>query len=96
MLLSLFVEELGNNVVTHGFRKSKGKNLGLDIRLVHLADGWTMRLRDNCRAFDPTEWVRIHKKEDSVSNVGIRLVCGLAKEVRYVSTMDLNILTLTL
>ncbi len=96
MLLSLFVEELGNNVVTHGFRKSRGKNLGLDIRVVHWPDGWTMRFRDNCRAFDPTEWIRIHEKKDSVSNVGIRMVCGMAKEVRYVSTMDLNILTLGL
>ena len=92
MLLPLFVEELGNNIAEHGF--SKGKNNSLDIRIVHMGDGFIMRLRDNCKAFDPTEWIKLHENDDPTANIGIRMVCGMATDVNYLSTMDLNILTL--
>ncbi|WP_408071817.1 MATE family efflux transporter [Butyrivibrio sp. JL13D10] len=92
LLLSLFVEELGNNVVTHGFSDSKTELL--EIRLVHMDNDWILRLRDNCKAFDPTEWIKLHENDDPTSNIGIRMVCGMAKDVGYVNTLDLNILTL--
>ncbi|SCW48129.1 Na+-driven multidrug efflux pump [Ruminococcaceae bacterium YRB3002] len=94
MLLSLFVEELGNNVIDFGFTEDGKKSL--DIRLVHQGDEWTLRLRDNCSAFDQTEWVRLHENDDPSANIGIRIVCSTAKEVEYVSTMNLNILTVRL
>jgi len=93
-LISLFVEELGNNVVSHGFKGAADKNL--DIRVVHTEDGWIMRLRDNCRAFDPTSWIKLHSSGDPAANIGIRMVCGMAEDIRYLSTMDLNVLTIKL
>ncbi len=90
-LLSLFVEELGNNTAEYGF--SQGKNHSLDIRVVHMEDGWILRMRDNCKAFDPTEWIKLHESSDPAANIGIRMVCGMAKSVNYLSTMNLNILT---
>lgn len=90
-LLSLFVEELGNNTAEYGF--SRGKNHSLDIRVVHMEDGWILRMRDNCKAFDPTEWIKLHESSDPAANIGIRMVCGMAKSVNYLSTMNLNILT---
>ena len=92
MLLPLFVEELGNNVAKYGFEKEK--DYSLDIRLVHLEEGWSLRFRDNCKAFDPLSWIKLHESDDPTANIGIRLVCGMAKDVSYVSTLDLNILTL--
>lgn len=92
MLLSLFVEELGNNVADFGF--SEGKERSLDIRVIKTETGWSMRLRDNCRAFDPTEWIRIHEGDDPTANIGIRMVCGMAKDISYLSTLDLNILSI--
>jgi len=94
MLLSLFVEELGNNVIDFGFTEDGSKSL--DIRLVHHEGGWTLRLRDNCRAFDQTEWVKLHEDDDPSANIGIRIVCSTARSVEYVCTMNLNILTIRL
>lgn len=94
MLLSLFVEELGNNVADFGF--SEGKERSLDIRVIRTETGWSMRLRDNCRAFDPTEWIKIHEGDDPTANIGIRMVCGMACEISYLSTMDLNILSISM
>ena len=92
VLLALFVEELGNNIAKFGFKE--GKDNSLDIRVVHMEDGWILRLRDNCKAFDPTAWIKLHESDDPTSNIGIRMVCGMAKSVNYLSTMDLNILTI--
>ena len=92
MLLSLFVEELGGNIAEYGIAKKKGRSV--DIRVVRAEDGWIIRFRDNCGAFDPVEWVRMHRADDPAANIGIRMVCGMAKEVRYLNTMDLNVMTL--
>ena len=91
-LLPLFVEELGNNIAEFGIGKDKSRSL--DIRVVRVEDGWILRLRDNCKAFNPTEWISIHEKDDPTANIGIRMVCGMAKSVNYLNTMDLNIITL--
>ena len=88
----LFIEELGCNVVEYGFVDGEGKVL--EIRIVHLEDGWILRLRDNCRAFDPVKWIKLNESDDPTVNMGIKLVCGMAKEVTYVSTLDLNMITL--
>ena len=90
--VSLFIEELGCNVVEYGFASDKGKLL--EIRIVHFEDGWVLRLRDNCRAFDPVKWVKLHENSDPSVNMGTKLVCRMAKEITYVGTLDLNVLTL--
>lgn len=91
-LLSLFVEELSNNIVRHGF--SDGKKHSIDIRLFCTESGWTLRFRDNCRQFDPTAWIKLHQSDDPTANIGIRMVCGMAEKVDYLSTMELNNLTI--
>lgn len=94
MLMSLFVEELSTNIVQYGF--NDGKSHSIDIRVMRLPDGWVLRLRDNCKPFDPTEWIKLHESDDPASNMGIRMVCGMAKEVKYLSTLELNNLTVRL
>ena len=94
MMLSLFVEELVENIVRFGF--TDGKKHSVDIRVIKRADGWTLRVRDDCRRFDPTEWIKLHNEEDKTKNLGIRMVCGMAKNVKYLSTFELNNLTITI
>ncbi len=93
-LMSLFVEELCNNVIEFGF--ADGKKHTIEIRILNTEDGWILRYRDNCNAFDPVEWLKLHEQDDPTANIGIRMVCGMAKDVKYLSTMDLNNLTVYL
>ena len=88
MMLSLFVEELGNNIVQYGF--SDGKKHSIDVRAIKLDDGWKLRIRDDCKRFDPTEWIKLHNTDNPAKNIGIRMVCGMAKDINYLSTMELN------
>ena len=94
MMMGLFVEELSKNIVKFGFTDKKKHSI--DIRVIKLDDGWTLRVRDNCKRFDPTEWIKLHDSEDKTQNMGIRMVCGMAKDVKYLSTMDLNNITITI
>lgn len=55
-----------------------------------------MRIRDNGKPFDPVEWQKTNHPDDPTSGLGIRMVIGLAKEVRYVPAMDMNNLMLIL
>ena len=83
--VSLAIEEFGCNVVRWGFGKSKRT---IDIRLMK-DDGWFLRLRDDCSAFNPKDWLAVHQEKDTEQN-GIRLVCSLAKEINYFSVMGFN------
>ena len=93
-LMSLFVEELCTNVIDYGF--TDGKKHSIDIRIIKLEDGWVLRYRDNCKMFDPTEWLKVNDEDDPEKNIGIRMISGMAKDVKYLSTMELNNLTITL
>ena len=88
MMLALFVEELCNNIIKFGFTDKKKHSI--DVRAIKLDDGWKLRIRDDCKRFDPTEWIKIHESDDPTQNIGIRMVCGMAKNVSYLSTMELN------
>lgn len=93
-LMALFVEELCTNVIEHGF--SDGKSHSIDVRVMVVDGEWTLRYRDNCRLFDPTEWLKMHDTDDPEKNIGIKMVCGMAKDIKYLSTMELNNLTVHL
>ena len=94
MMLSLFVEELSANIIKFGFTDRKKHSI--DVRVIKRDDGWTLRMRDDCRKFDPTEWIKLHQTDDPTKNIGIRMVCGMAKDVNYLSTMELNNITITI
>ena len=94
MMLSLFVEELSKNIIQYGFTDKRSHSI--DIRLIQLDNGWLLRMRDNCKKFDPTEWIKLHEDSDPTKNLGIRMVCGMAKDVKYLSTLELNCLSITI
>jgi len=96
-LSGLFLEEMAGNVVTYGFASDK-KHYTVDIRVVHNIrdDSLILRIRDDCRAFDPAARLEIASPGDPVKNVGVRIVCSMAKDVQYQSVLGLNVLTITL
>ena len=88
--LALCIEEMGVNIVTHGFA-GDGKN-SLSVRLQVKEGRWTLRFRDDCAAFDPIE----HVNQSQDDSLGIRLAMRMADEARYTYSMSLNNLTLVL
>lgn len=88
----LCMEEMAGNVVTHGF-SDPNRKYSVDIRVVFKDGRLTLRIRDNCRSFDPSEHAKT-KDNDGVSNIGIRLVYSIAKEVDYQNLLGLNVLTI--
>ena len=96
-LASLCVEEMAGNTVEHGF-KMDGKKHSVDIRVIINGEDILLRLRDDCRRFDLKEKVKewTPDPERPEENVGIRMVLGLAKDVAYTNTMNMNNLLITI
>jgi putative MATE family efflux protein len=95
MLISLCVEEMVNNIVQHGFKRDK-KDHSVDIRILFKEDSRIIRIRDNCVNFDPTKYVELHRTDDPVAHIGLRMVMNMVKSANYVNSLGLNNLTLTL
>ncbi len=91
--LALCVEEMGGNIVTHGFADGKREN-HLLIRLQIKNGLWTLRFRDDCMAFDPMS--HMAGLGNPGEHMGIRLAMRMADEARYTYSMNLNNLTLLL
>ena len=86
--ISLFMEELGKNVLSWGFKD--GKKHRLTIKIMRGSDGFILRFRDDGVHFDPVEYYKIHKGEKLAENFGIRMVFAMNPEVTYLNTMNLN------
>ena len=89
----LAMEEMAGNVVKHGFSQDR-KPHSIDIRVVRKDNDVILRLRDNCPAFNPTERASLLNASDKVSNVGLRIVYSIAKDVQYQNLLGLNVLTI--
>lgn len=90
-LVALFVEEMAGNIIRHGRAKPRAKVL-VDYRLFWNDGRISLSLRDYCEEFDPMKYYEIHKGQDTISNVGIRMVMRLAKDIRYINTFGSNCL----
>ena len=90
MILSLCIEEMGRNIIQYGF--SDGKEHYIYLRILAKAGEVILRIRDDCKPFNPLERYRmtIQDEKDSAKNVGIRLVMKLSSEVQYLSTFGNN------
>ena len=85
---SLCAEELASNIVVHGF--SDDKKHSLQIRFLYVNNDIILRLRDDCKLFDIREKYDTIDRKDLFSNIGIRLVMNIAKDVTYINTLNLN------
>ena len=90
----LCMEEMAGNVVEHGFTcDTKGHSA--DIRVVFKGDELILRIRDNCKGFDPASlYANMSEEDDTGKNVGIRLVYKIAKDVNYQNLLGMNVLTI--
>ena len=87
--MALALEELAGNVVAHG-KKTKRKEFGIDYRAVIDEEDITLTIRDLCGYFDPLEWSKAHGSDDSEKGIGLRIITGLAKDVRYFNAFNSN------
>ena len=88
--IALCIEEMAGNVIQYGFQD--GKKHHLSVLVLNKPDRWVLRFRDDCRAFDPSRYM----PADAEDALGIRLVRGLARDVYYTNSMNLNNLALIL
>ena len=91
-LVSLFIEEMGGNAIRHGIESKR--NGIVEIKLILNDEKKLIRIKDNGRPFDPVSWLKENHPEDPAANIGIRMVVGLAKEIKYVPAMSINNLIL--
>jgi len=90
MYVSLCIEEMANNIIKYGFEK-KGKNR-IDIKLIKKEDSMVIRIRDNCRGFDPLKYLKANKYDqtDPSRHIGIHMVTKMVKNAQYVYSLGLN------
>ena len=87
--IALCIEETALNIVSHGF--TGGGDNHLSIRLLNKGDRWVLRFRDDCRAFDPMQYI---SREPGNVGAGLRLMTALSDEIRYTYSLNLNNLML--
>ena len=90
MLLSLCIEEMGGNIIQHGF--SDGKQHYIYLRILAKADEVILRIRDDCKPFNPLEHyhMTVPSEKNPAKNIGIRIVMKLCSGVQYLSTFGTN------
>lgn len=97
MHAGLCLEELGGNIVRHGFRADRNDH-SIEVRVVLQGSGVVLRIKDDCIPFNPREWYEMtgSDSDDPLANIGIRMVFGLAEDVQYQNLLGLNVLTVRL
>ena len=55
-----------------------------------------LRIKDDCRHFDPKEKLALIDPDDMTKNIGLRMVSKLAKTMSYTNMLGLNVLTITI
>ena len=99
-LSGLAMEEMAGNVVTHGFGSDPNSGYSADIKVMCRNGEVTLRLRDNCRPFNPSDAMKISESgqdflnsaKDVQYHIGIRLAFGISKYVQYKNILGLNVL----
>jgi len=90
-MVALFVEEMGGNIIRHG-KARRGGSVCADYRISANGGRIGISLRDYCEEFDPMKFNEIHRDDNRMSNIGIRMVMALAKDIRYINTFNSNCL----
>ena len=88
MFAGICIEEMAGNIVDYGF--DDGKDHFVDVRVIIKGEQVIIRLRDDCRPFDPKKQVEIYNPEDPAAHIGIRLCKKISTEFNYVNALKLN------
>ncbi len=94
MYIGLFVEEIGKNIIQYGFSGKTKNSAALLLKIQK--DQVILRIRDNCKAFDPQKQAELFSEEDPYSHIGIRMVRTMSDEFIYTNTLNMNNLLITL
>ncbi len=89
--IALCIEEMAGNTIQHGFARDDRRH-HLNVRVICREGYWILRFRDDCRAFDPVDYLPGHERDA----LGIRLVLAMAEDASYTYTLNLNNLALRL
>ena len=95
MLISLCAEEIAINIIEHGFKADNRKH-SMEIRTVQKDDRITLRFRDDCVSFDPTEYVAMNNMDNGVEHIGLRMIMKMVDDAVYINSLGLNNLMLSI
>lgn len=85
----LAIEEMAGNVITYGF--SDGKKHSLDIGVaVKEKEYIILRMRDDCRPFNPDEQIQHTDDKDATSNLGLRIIYKMMDDISYNNSLNMN------
>lgn len=89
-LLSLAVEEMAGNIVQHGFKDKKTHMI--NIRMLVKDEEIILRIRDDCKRFDPIDKYRTELQfdENPENGVAIKMMIKLAREIKYTGLYGVN------
>jgi len=95
--ITLIIEELCVNTMTYGFPSEKEEKRAIEIRLLVEKEDVILRIQDNCRQFNVTEkYEEIRKQEACPENpMGLILANSFVEDIRYLSTLNLNNIIVT-
>lgn len=94
MISGLCVEEMAGNIVKHGFDGKKEYNI--DVRVVYKDGVLLLRIKDNCRPFNPKEVQKLFEPDDVTHNIGLRIVSQTARSMSYNNCLGINVLNITI
>ena len=89
---ALCFEELAANIIEHGFPKCR-KNPGIDLRLVYDPKELIIRMQDNCAAYNVERQIAMAINDNTLDpdeKLGLRILGGMAANIRYVHTLETN------
>ncbi len=90
---ALCFEEMAGNVIKHGFKE--GKNNSLTARFIVFPGKIMLRLKDDCRPFNPKDIVKM-VSDDNTDKVGIPMIYKIADDINYQNMLGLNVLSITI
>lgn len=90
----LALEEMACNIVQHGYKRNKKNNAVIEC--IDLDDKLVLHIMDDCAEFNPLSKDLIFDINDPSKNIGIRLVQGIADEIKYYRMMGINVLTIVM
>ncbi len=93
MYSALCLEEMTRNVVDFGFTGDEKKHY-LNSRIVYKKEEVILRIKDDCKPFDPVGMYEQLNTKSPEKNIGIKMVMRLAEEVNYQNLLGLNVLTI--
>ena len=91
---SLAAEEAAGNIIEHGF--SDGKQHSVDVRVLKKSEAWILRLRDDCRLFDPIKYLEQYSSDSPAANIGLKILRNMSSDIVYLSSLNLNNLIITI